>query len=419
MSIICTKRIFLEDMMKGEKIDNNSNVYLNLFGEFKFTYDGKTLTKKDLPRMVSAFAIYLFANYKDSISYESIYEAVWGGRIQNPESSIKNMMYRFRKILDSKWPEQKFWLTGKGCYYWNSEIKVCSDIEIINSKISALEKSYYKKMGGVATDLKERKKLLESTLKQYNGKFLKDFSEYHWVLFQQMYYHNRIVRFFSEYCEILEHREDLSDMEYICKKILKIDELSEEAHYWGIKNLILQERWKEAETHFLKAVQLLYDGNPRLVSDKLLEQNEIISNSFKNKARDYSVDEIYRELTMPLEDKAFNCGIVVFRQIFTSLNRQIKRYGREATLLVIDISYSESESNTRGTEKDFVIAEKLIRGSLRASDVMTKVHNDRFVIILIDCSLKNSEIVIKRISSALKKDLKIQIKVQSKKMSGE
>ena len=122
-------KYYMKDLMQ----DNIGIVNVRLFGKFSVEYKSQVLAYEDMrSEMVTKLLAYILVNNSKAISVQELIDILWvDDEIINPVGALKNLIYRLRNVLKSKFDDEKFIVSSRGTYSWNPKIKVKLDIEEI------------------------------------------------------------------------------------------------------------------------------------------------------------------------------------------------------------------------------------------------------------------------------------------------
>lgn len=209
----------------------NQVVIVHFFGKFCLETDIGYLDEEKIhsKKLITLLAFFLL-NYNRMIPAEELGELMWGnGGSSNPIGALKNLIYRLRNIL-KQLGTAEYIVSQAGRYGWNNEIEICSDVE----KFKYYAEQTRESEGN--TDLRIKK--YEQALACYKKPCTSILTSESWFAVRFTYYHSVYLRLVNEACELCNSMQEYDKVQKICGQVLANDELSEDAHYWLIKNWI-------------------------------------------------------------------------------------------------------------------------------------------------------------------------------------
>lgn len=142
-----------------------------LFGNLQINYGDIHLDETDMrsSQLVTLLSYFLIYNDR-KISSSELNDMLWEDdeEISNPQSALKNLMYRLRTLLKKVFGKTDMIITGKGSYYWNTSFKIKLDTD----KFEDLDKKLKTDREYSYEELTE----MFDCLTMYEGKFLASIS---------------------------------------------------------------------------------------------------------------------------------------------------------------------------------------------------------------------------------------------------
>ena len=116
-----------------------------------------------------------------------------------------------------------------------------------------------------------------------------------WFAVRFTYYHSVYLKLVNEACELCNSMQEYDKVQKICGQVLANDELSEDAHYWLIKNWIGLGDTDNALKQYETAVKILYEKLGTYSSRKMQELYDEILGMNQN-ASQATLEDIYGEI---------------------------------------------------------------------------------------------------------------------------
>ena len=383
---------------------------VNTLGRFQLLYKDKVIEMKEIrSAMMTKVLLYLLIYRNEELNSERLCTAIWEGTdVTNPAGALKNLIYRLRNFFRKEFEIEDVILNSCGTYKWNPQVEVELDIErfkqiVVNAKDQDKDKAIL---------------MYQEGLEIYKGDFMPAFLEMYWILTLNTYYHSLYLSTAKELAEILSKNNNMTELEKLCNKVIKIDNVDEEIYCYLLESLIEQNKISLAYEAYDKAKKLLLselkiDKTEKLdaVYEKILSYNK---NDIVNE-----MDEVYDDINEIDEDieGAFVCGYQVFKEIYRLNARMNARDDDEGQVLLItlDSCYkTKNEMTEYQVKKAMVALEKILIDSLRIGDVISKYSASQYIVLLPSCSTENGIMVSNRIIENLleKNDKNKSVSVQ-------
>lgn len=179
------------------------------------------------------------------------------------KGALKNLVYRLRAFMRKYWPHDNFIITDYEGYYWNPDIPVFLDTEALEQDNTDVNGQLDPCRMALVLDL-------------YRGKFMAECDELYWVMYMQVYYQNKLTHLVTSYCDFLKSQNDYIQIADIMQRLIKIDAMEEEFHYWLIYSLIKQKKLAQASKMYGEAIRHIYDNDNDEVSGRMKYLSRLI-----------------------------------------------------------------------------------------------------------------------------------------------
>ena len=390
-----------------------SAIYITTLGEFSIRLGDRVINDTNNPSKKPWLLLeYLIIYRNREISPDELVELIWGDEdSSNPSSALKTLMFRTRKLLAPlEYPPQLLITQRRGAYAWNKDLETIVDIdmfEVLAAK--SLDLSFSEE---------ERLDYCLKAIDMYKGDFLAKSSWESWVVPLSTYFHNLYQKVTLQAVCLLNELEDFSRIIDICQKALTFSPYDEELHYHLIYSLYRNGQQHEALEHYNHTTEMLYSEFAITPSEQLKSLYKTIRNTCQGINMDLSlIQDSFMESTM--QDGAYFCELVVFRDIYQIEQRCIERTGDSIFLCLLTLS----DLNGNPLERQFLnrgmaAMADAIGTSLRRGDVYSRYSVSQYVILLPTTTYENCEEIIKRIiqtfhAAYTRKDLRVTYSVQS------
>nr|WP_177298224.1 BTAD domain-containing putative transcriptional regulator [uncultured Blautia sp.] len=380
--------------MKKKNNDLYPELNVRLFGKFQMSNTEGSLTLETMrSEILTRLLTYMLSHRDKSLTAQELIEVLWPeDESDNPAGSLKNCVYRLRKLLKQTWGSAtEYIITGHGAYQWNPEINLHVDAEkfeeccreVFNSE----DKDIRREKGKEAVEL-------------YHGLFLSELSSEYWAISMSAYYHSIYLTLVKKLAELMEEERNYSEVEDICRKALQIEPLDEEIHCFLLRALIADNKQKMAADHYKETVRQIYDSlgvRPSRKMEEIYEELQKIQHDYE-----CNIDIIQEDLREKTTSGAFMCEYGVFRKIYALESRSSSRLGISVHLtlmsLYLDFQVSKEEKLYKKliNEGMACLEEALMKG-LRSSDIVCRYSVNQFLVMLPACQYEDAKMVVNRL----------------------
>ena len=367
-------------------------LHVSLFGDFSMSYDGKLITGKAkssenqfnyLMQLILHFA-------KEGVSKNLLVSTLFAGRdLNNPNHAVHSVMYNAKKRLQSfGLPDVNYFVQKEGRYYWTPEIPVEEDVRVFERLLEEAKQE---------EDRKRKMELLRQAIYLYTGDFLENQLSVVWVAKENWQYRKLFAEAVEDLSDILEEEKLVSELERLGKYASKVQPFSN----WETLTMKAYVSGGEID----KAYRLFEDTSEQYLfsqgikpSEKMYEQISRMGQHFEHSAG--TLQEIQEHLE---EDEfhsgGYNCSYPVFLGIYRAINRITERSGQMVYLMLCTIVDTKGNVLVKGAklEELSIRLEEAIRTTIRRSDVMNRYGKGQYLVLLMNTTMENCQIIQKRI----------------------
>lgn len=371
---------------------------VSMFGGFKMMLNGEevVLDKNSASKPMQLLQMLLHAG-EQGVTREILQESLYGQKkVTDRTNNLKQTVFRLRKMIeDSSLPQDQYVVIKKSSYYWSGELKVSLDTARFKELIELAE-----------AQQEEKQKLLYLTksCELYQGDFLPRLSEDNWAVTERRNYREMYRECMRESLSILrrDHRyEEMLRLSTIASRVYPHEE-------WDLEyldSLIALERFQEAQDFYRKTASYYADELHNNLSEELRERHELLCERLRNTSA--KIEDIQKDLSLEgeLMQGTYYCTYPNFEGICHQMVRNARGKELHATLLLCTMM-DERKGIPLSSKNLHNLSEKLhasIRRSLRKSDCYTRYSENQFLILLVECDLKNAELARKRIEYHMEK----------------
>lgn len=369
------------------------------FGNFTMKFNEDIINFKHIKsKKVLTLIKFLIFNRNQTYTNEDMYEQLCS-ESENPSSALKNLVYRAKNLLlDTSLPCKQYIVLKDGVYRWNNEIEVVLlsdefEKNILNANRNGCED-------------REKIECYEKAVDIYKDYFLPDIQYEKWVIPIARYYHSMYISCVNNLCKLYINSQQYKKVITVCRKVLKIDHLQEDAYYNILISYMQLNKNQEAYDLYNTTEKLFYDELGVPLSSETRELYKQIMEQLTNEER--NIEAIQKDLLKDeSEGGAYICNYEIFKNIYKVYTRAIKRTNEDICIMLATLI------NADGTipEKDVIIKkmkvmESVLSRQLRMGDVVSRYSGTQFVVMIPNLSPVNGEKIIIRISDAYKKKSK-------------
>ncbi|MEA5026067.1 MAG: BTAD domain-containing putative transcriptional regulator [Erysipelotrichaceae bacterium] len=337
-----------------------------MFGNLTITYNRKVFNLEDvLGRQLFNLFAYLSYQHRKTISKERLIAIFWQNS-DNPESALKNAIFRLRTTLASH-PilGKRAWIvTNHNGYRLNDEgLNIDTDeFDTANNRI----------LSDSNLAISEYERLLEL----YQGSFLLN-SQYDWAEIIRIHYHEIYLERMLRWITILDQAAQYEKVEEVCQHVLQFDQFNEDIQFYYLKALIELKRYNDAIIHYEQISRLFYQelGVPLLY--KIQSLLNIIS--YKDEYKRTSLDDLMRNVqeNQP-ESGAYRCEYSVFKGLFQLTKRKCLRTKITEYVILLEIKCKEKDIETIYTMRLMESVGKM----LRKNDVYSQISRTQIALLV-------------------------------------
>lgn len=343
-------------------------------GEFMVTKNEKVISdQKPYSSKLWELFQYLLSHPGETKSNEEIIENLdFDMKLVDAKNALENRVYRLRKLLfiDEDYRSGKYIQFKHGGYILNlGETIWCNSVEFqARYELGKKQLSEGDKRGAAASFL--------VALDLYQGDYLKNSFNTHWIVKPQVYYRELYLKTINTVYNLLDEFKEYQKIEDICRKAIQIEPFEERPYYILIKTLLKKGHKREAQYHFDLLNSLFIQQGRELPLDfhNLLESKEEFN--FHNGLS--SLEDIKKKITSERDDfkiiSAENC------KQFADYLIKSKNYNNDALYLCsISLKFSESVQ-----KKDVYLDyfKFMLKENLQPNEIVCRWTEEQFLIFM-------------------------------------
>lgn len=363
-----------------------------MFGTFSMSWRGRPLTDEKLKETHFTSLMQILLHHRgNGVSRDQLEEVLFGDRdVEDRHHLLQSVVYNAKKKLKKMGlPDVKYIILKKGIFYWNSEeIPVTED---------AAEFDRFYQMAAESEDEDEQLVLYSEACHLYKGEFLSTYAGVLWAATEARRYRIRFCECVERAADIMRRQQNYLQLEEIGRYASAICPFSD----WEVltmEAMVSMGRYEEARSFYAATSDLYLRKRGIRPSSKLMETMEKLGNSMVHA---YEVlDTIQDNLSEEPEDGGgYLCTYPVFQGIYQMLNRIMERGGQSVYLMLctlIDGKGNPITDEGRLEELSNRLGDAICH-SVRHGDAVNRYGNGQYLILLVNITREDCEIVQKRI----------------------
>lgn len=250
-----------------------------------------------------------------------------------------------------------------------------------------------------AREEEERLRLYLEACRIYKGEFLSDYAGVLWAGAEARKYHSRFCDCVQQAAHIIRKRQDWFRLEDLGRYAAKIDPFSD----WEgliLEALIGSERYKEAQQLYADTADIYLKERGLYPASKITKLMDFLEERMNYPYNTLAqIQEFLREDAEEITG-GYLCSYPVFRGAYQIFCRMMERGGQSGYLMLctlVDGKGNPMEEGQRFKE----LSERLglaIQSSVRHGDIVSQYGKGQFLVMLINITRENCELIEKRIS---------------------
>lgn len=395
----------------GDESLKNVHAEVSMLGGFEICINGECVTEEvNRAQKMWRLLAYIIVHKDKMMAKDELIDMLWQDEeIENPNSALKNLLYRIRMTLKEHniSQGQDVIIAKGGAYSWNPKIPCQVDFERFEQ--------LYEEAKNDTTHLETKKAKYRQAIALYKGDFLPKAQSYEWVMPIQIYLHNIYLRAVEELMKLLDHKRDAQEILEICKVAISLDGFDEKLHYYFLLALINQGKQKQALLHYEYLTNSFYQQLGVALSDELQDLYQVIMRSEKSMEMD--LDVIKQDLReAECIEGAFHCEYGFFKEIYRLQARCVARTGQSVFVALLTINDLTNEvPGIKVLSPAMEQLSKTLHACLRKGDVVARYSVGQYVVMLSSLTIESATKVVERvINKFLQQSKKTPIRVHYK-----
>ncbi|MBQ6334648.1 MAG: bacterial transcriptional activator domain-containing protein [Erysipelotrichaceae bacterium] len=377
----------------SERNRKENVLVVNFFGSFSMSYNGKTITDKAKNNENQFnYLMQLLTHFtKEGVNKNTLLNALFFGRdLNNPNHAIHSVMYNAKKRLQSYGlPKVNYFVAKEGKYYWNEEVEIYEDAKEFERILTEAENE---------EDEDRKIAMLQEAVYIYQGDFLENQIGVVWITKENWRYRKLFVSCVNELAALLEKNGRYEQLENLGLYASRIQPFSD----WETLTMqayIASGYIDDAYELFDKTVELYLHEQGIKPSNKMFELINKLGEQFEHSSG--SLQEIQDHMQEDEEARGgYSCSYPVFHGIYQAISRISERSGQMIYLMLCTIVDTKGNALTKGEKLEELSPrlEEAIRTTIRRSDIMNKYNKGQYLVLLMNTTIENCEIIQHRIN---------------------
>lgn len=364
------------------------------FGEFSITYNGKSLFERKIGETQFTSLVQLLIHERENgVSREQMETELFADReVENVHHALQSVIYNAKKRLrKAGLPDINYIEIKNGIVYWTKEIEVWEDD-------SEFERLYKEVENEKDTDA--RIMYLEQMFKIYSGEFLTTRQSVMWVAAEARRYEAMFQECVKEAAAIYRSRQEYMQLESLGKYAAAMEPFAE----WESLNMeamVALGRYEEATNLYADTAERYFKERGVKPSKKLLDSLNQLGNQVIHSYEVLdNIQESLKEQGCAERKGAYLCSYPMFRGIYQQLVRMLERSGQSIYIMLCTIVDSKGMPMKEGAQLESLSKrlEQAICTAVRSSDVVNHYSKGQYLVLLINTTREDCEIIQKRIN---------------------
>ena len=368
---------------------------VQMFGTFAMRYQGKIITNEG--RTSESQFTYLMQlvlhHAKDGISRDHVEEIIFGDRdLEDVHHATRSVIYNAKKKLKaSPLPDVDYMRLNKGILRWTPEIEVEEDASMMEETAA---------LADAETDPARKKELYLKACYLYKGEFLANQIGMLWVAQEARRYRNLFCHCVEAAVHLLRESYDYLEMENLGRYAAKLQPLAD----WEVvtmEAMVATGRYNDAARFYDDTLDLYFRSEGIRPSQKMLK---LLNQLGAQMDHQYALlDDIQKQLEQEYDrppGRGFLCSYPVFQGVYQMVRRMMERGGQSVFLMLCTVVDSKGNIMKSGPQLDSLSTRlrDSICQSVRHSDAVCRYGKGQYLVLLINTSSEDCEIVQNRIN---------------------
>jgi len=391
------------------------NFRIVTLGKFDVSKNGVSLVSSSAgSKKIWELYKFMLTHRDRSFTPESLSDQLWVSEsYSDPRSTLRRQMSRLRQALLEEDSADQFntLLFANGYYKWNDLIHTELDVDYFEDSI---------KKGDTlkSSDSVSALDYYKAALSLYQGDYLPDCYDQHWVFSVRNHYRRLYLKTVSNTVEIMNALKHYDDIIEICQRAIQIDIYEEPFHIHLMEALNEKNQQKQALEHYEYITGFYYQEmglkpstEMRILYKKLLKSHSPVVEELSDVS---PFETLESELNL---ENAFYCEPDVFKSIYELERRRSQRSKTVFSIGVVNISPLKGYSQSQEDLRIYRLKQHFME-HLRSGDTFTQWNESQIVVLLPGVDSDLMEIILNRVLGSFELNQSISI-TQIKRLSSD
>lgn len=377
-------------MDKGAVGKEKKVLYMQTFGGFSLSYDGRQITGSRESQFVSLMQVLLHER-RQGVSRDRLTEVLFGDRdVEDVHHAVRSVIYNAKKRLqNSGLPKVNYIVRKDGVYHWTEEVPVEEDAEKFEYMFDRAE---------AEEDEDVRLTCYLDACYCCRGEFLPAYGGTLWAAQEARRYRVLFRACVWKTVELLRSRQDFRQMEQLGRYAAKISPLSD----WEtvtMEALTALGSYEEARAFYDRTAELYFREQGLMPSERM---TELLGKTGSQTEHPYgSMHEIQQSLSKgETAEGGYLCSYPVFQGIYRMVRRMTERGGQSVYLMLCRIVDGRGERIREEQALEMLTKrlENAVQNSVRKGDAMSRYGKGQYLVLLVNIAYEDCDLVKERIS---------------------
>lgn len=369
---------------------------IRMLGEFSIQW-GQAVVVSGQSRRSKALQLlqYLLANRGQMIPQEELIRLLLEDEdCTNPLNTLKNIVYRARKLfLEAGLTQEAYILAKGGAYGFNPGVVCVIDTEAFSACLEEAE----------TADPEQRYQALRRAMDVYGGDYLPREVGTPWVEAASIGYQNQYKACVQAAYQYLMDQQSYEQALLVASQAIALYPYLEDFRLLRMTCLYACNRTKEAILEYNMVSNMLLDELGIVPSRPLRDLYQRMLSASDREVK--SLDEVLHDLRhdMAQEPGAYYCDYLMFTNTLHILLRRMERTGESAYLVLVRLqAASGGQLSVERCKTAVQCFHRAAQRALRRSDFYTRVSSSQFLVLLTSLTYENCRLVVDRMNRAFK-----------------
>lgn len=321
-----------------------------------------------------------------------------GADLSDVHHSLRSAIYNAeRKLKKLGLPDVDFIECRHRTFSWTKNIPVVEDAALFDDLL---------RQASGQRDQDAKLELLLRAAALYGGEFLPEHAESLWAVSEKVRMRKSFCACVEEAASLLQMRQDFRRMEELGRRAAKVDPLSD----WEtvtMEALAAMGRFEDAQRLYDSTVDLYLREIGVKPSQRMLEPLEKLADQMRHYYAPLEDIQLYiAQETNDARVGGYLCPYPVFRGIYQFVGRMLERSGQAVFLMLCTMVDGKDNPLCEGKILDTLEPklESAIRLSVRQSDTVSRYGKGQYLVLLLNTTREDCEIVQRRIDRRFRED---------------